>query len=190
MLQDNKVTKGKEYRGELRRIIGGLSKLIDLPLSNCIGILKDELFCHHIVTSCPRGKFRILHTDSVTLLFISALFRGLYLVENVTTFHPFSQVSAVFSGCMHAWVNEWMDRYRCTGECNWMWTDSHRQIDRLMDGWTDRLLDTAKETDSQTYIDTKVYPKVPPVVTWSEQEVVHLSATKCQIVLLSSKPVW
>ena len=82
----------QEYHGELRRIIGGLSKLIDLPLSNCIGILKDELFCHHIVTSCPRGKFRILNTDSVTLLFISALFRGLYLVENVTTFHPFSQV--------------------------------------------------------------------------------------------------
>jgi len=82
----------QEYNCELRRIIGGLSKMIDLPLSNCIGILKDELFCHHIVMSCPRGKFRILNIDSVTLLFISALYRGLYLVENMTTFHPFSQV--------------------------------------------------------------------------------------------------
>ena len=82
----------QEYHCELRRIIGGLSKLIDLPLSNCIGILKDEIFCHHIVTACPRGKFRILNADSVTLLFISALFRGMYLVENITAFHPFSQV--------------------------------------------------------------------------------------------------
>lgn len=82
----------QKYHGELRHIIAGLSKLIDLPLSNCIGILKDEILCHHIVASCPRGKFRILNTDTVTLLFISALCRGLYLVENVTTFHPFSQV--------------------------------------------------------------------------------------------------
>lgn len=95
--EDNSITKVQEHHGELRHIIAALSKSIDIPLSECIGIMREEIFYHHIVTSCPRGKFRILNTDTVTLMFIRALCCGLYLVENMTAFHPYSQVIISFS---------------------------------------------------------------------------------------------
>jgi hypothetical protein len=44
------------------------------------------------------------------------------------------------------------------------------------------------DTGSQTDIAIKVHPKVLTLVTCTEQGIVQLSATKCQIVLLSSKP--
>jgi hypothetical protein len=95
----------QEHHGKLRHIIAELSKGSDIALFNCIGIMSKEIFSHHIVTSCPRGKFRILNRDTVTLMFMSALCRGLYLVENTTAFHPFSQVTSSIQ--MDGWMGGW-----------------------------------------------------------------------------------
>jgi hypothetical protein len=76
----------------LGSFIAAVSKKFDVPLSDCIGIMENEILYHHIIASCPRGKFRIFSTYSRTVMFQIALCRGLYMVDSMTAFHPFSQV--------------------------------------------------------------------------------------------------
>lgn len=67
---------------------------------------------------------------------------------------------------------EWIDK-----DAQRMQLDINRftQRERQIDGWVDRWIQVKREAARQTAM--KVYPKVPPVVTWTEQEVVQISAT-------------
>jgi hypothetical protein len=71
-----------------------VSKEFDIPLPAFIATMDDEVFYHHIIASCPRGKFGIRSSSPATIIFQIALCRGLYLVDCMTAFHPFSQVTS------------------------------------------------------------------------------------------------
>lgn len=84
----------RQRHTSLGSFIAAVSKKFDYPLPACDGLLQDEMFYHHIVMSCPRGKFRILSSNVVTVVLEIALCRGLYLVDSVAAFHPYSQVTS------------------------------------------------------------------------------------------------
>jgi hypothetical protein len=83
---------GCQRQTRLGSFIAALSKKFDVPLSDCIGVMENEICYHHIIASCPRGKFAIFSTYSTTVIFEIALCHGFYLVDCVTAFHPLSQV--------------------------------------------------------------------------------------------------
>jgi hypothetical protein len=86
------VVIGCQRHTRLGSFIAAMSKKFDVPPSDCIRIMEDEIFYHHFIASCPRGKFGIFSTYSTTVMFQIAFCRGLYLVDCMTAFHPFSQV--------------------------------------------------------------------------------------------------
>jgi hypothetical protein len=88
------VTVGHQRHTVLGAFIASLSKKFDIPPSACNGVLEDEIFYHHIIVSCPRGKFKILSSNVTTVVFEIALCHGLYLVDSMAAFHPFSQVTS------------------------------------------------------------------------------------------------
>jgi hypothetical protein len=92
MFQEDKVVIGSQRHTMLGSFIAAMSKKFDVPLSGCFGILEEEMFYHHIIASCPRGKFGIFNAYPTTVMFEIAFCRGLYLVDCMTAFHPFSQV--------------------------------------------------------------------------------------------------
>jgi hypothetical protein len=93
VLQGERVTKVQQRHSSLGCFIAEMCSNFDISLSDCIGIMEDEIFYHQVVSSCPRGKFRIFSTYSVTVMFVRALCRGLYLADSMSAFHPFSQVT-------------------------------------------------------------------------------------------------
>jgi hypothetical protein len=88
------VTIGHQRHTQLGCIIAAVGREFDIPPSAFIGLLEDEIFYHPVIVSCPRGKFRILRSDTAIVMFEIALCRGLYLVDCMTAFHPFSQVTS------------------------------------------------------------------------------------------------
>jgi hypothetical protein len=88
------VTIGHQRHTKLGSFIADVCRKFDVLCPSSNGVMGDEISYHHVIASCPRGKFRILGTDPVTIMFVSALCRGLHLVDSMAAFHPFSQVTS------------------------------------------------------------------------------------------------
>jgi hypothetical protein len=95
MLQGNRTTKFQERHSDVGRFIAALCRQSDAP-ADYMGLL-NEKFYHHTVASCPRGKLVVFSSLQVFIMFQIVLCRGLYLVDSLSAFHPFSQVSISIS---------------------------------------------------------------------------------------------
>jgi hypothetical protein len=86
----------KNRHSDLGRLIAAKCRDFEFPPCSDFGVMEEDIFYDHIISSCPRGKFMIFRTVPAIIMFVSALCRGLYLVDSMSAFHPFSQVSSSY----------------------------------------------------------------------------------------------